>query len=381
MLILSWRSRPLVLSYTAWLVRQVGMDAYSKNSRSLTFRSFNTHALTHPPSTGVTIASGGVPTAGVAAGVSSAAAVYSKMEFTPPAEQQKNLVQMSPTPKQTLASTSSFDEDAASISMSPSGLTSLRRWTISESPTPELLTPVGANSFSSVGSADFSPIDPDFPALDVRSLIRRLQVAPLTGQVVAWAWDRAAQLSLTKRAPPVSLLAALWPATDSCAGRCTAQDVVEIVDSWLVLLQRWPRHFLLAPEIVAILTTVTIPAAIKRMSDSRLGQLAQACCGIARHRTDPSLSLHLRRRQPVASARDLMQPIFALIIAETAWRVSDPIRYVSPELMKLLMTCGSAWRWTPVVGHDPSSLVAIKESTRAAMTVVRDALERIDTSK
>lgn len=241
-------------------------------------------------------------------------------------------------------------------------------------------TPAGVLSFnSSLGSASLE--DPDAPVIDVRAVVGRLQATPLTGQVVAWAWDQAAALSAYRRAPPVQLLAALWPATESCAGRCTAQDVLEMFDAWLVLLQRWPRHFSLRPAALELLTSVTVPAAVKRMPDSRLMQLTATCAGIAQLRVDPALSLGATPRAgspPAASARDMMQPIFALVAAEVAWRTVDPVRYVSPAALRALLSASSAWRWTAVPGRDSAALVAIKESTRAALAVIREALERAE---
>lgn len=41
-----------------------------------------------------------------------------------------------------------------------------------------------------------------------------------------------------------------------------------------------------------------------------------------------------------SSARDLMQPAFALVAAEAAWRCSSPARYVSPETISTVATAG-----------------------------------------
>lgn len=41
-----------------------------------------------------------------------------------------------------------------------------------------------------------------------------------------------------------------------------------------------------------------------------------------------------------ASARDLMQPFFALAAAEVAWRCNNPSRYVSPETVSAIITAG-----------------------------------------
>jgi hypothetical protein len=41
-----------------------------------------------------------------------------------------------------------------------------------------------------------------------------------------------------------------------------------------------------------------------------------------------------------ASARDLMQPVFALAAAEAAWRSANPARYVSPETVSAVLLAG-----------------------------------------
>ena len=280
------------------------------------------------------------------------------------------------------------------LPQSPARVASVPRLALSEISTPPATphfssgdgsstggTPIGFLSFNSAhgaSSVDASLSESDLPSVDFRAVVRRLQAKPLTGQVVAWAWEQASKLSQTKRAPPVSLLAALWPATESCASRCTAQDVVDIVDTWVVLIQRWPKHFMLAPDTLRVLSSLTIPAAVKRMSESRLLQLARACCSIANHRVDPSLTELRSGREctTTASARDLVQPIFALVVADTAWRASDPVRYVSPDLLRTLITSSRSWRWTPVPYHDTASRAAIKASTAAALDILRAKFEK-----
>lgn len=46
--------------------------------------------------------------------------------------------------------------------------------------------------------------------------------------------------------------------------------------------------------------------------------------------------------QQGASARDLMQPVFALAAAEVAWRCANPARYVSPETVSAVLLAGGA---------------------------------------
>ncbi|KAH7620189.1 hypothetical protein NADE_002819 [Nannochloris sp. 'desiccata'] len=315
------------------------------------------------------------PSATAAAASTASAAMFSKLDFT-----SEPISPSSPT-KPT-------DDNGT---QSPAGISSLRRGSISEVSTPAatpgatsdagdeifpIQNAVSNSSFNSIrsnSSFDLSPSDRDAQIVDAKAVVRRLQAKPLTGQVVAWAWERAAALSLSKKAPPVSLLAALWPATETCAARCTAQDVVEILDAWLVLLQRWPRHFRLPADTLGIMASVTFPAAIKRMSDSRLQQLARACSGIAQHRIDPSLSNIGAAKTP--SARDLMQPIFALGVAEAAWRIVDSVRYISPDVLELLITASKAWRWsaTPI---DSGLLLAMKESTQSALNIIKAAVQK-----
>jgi hypothetical protein len=207
---------------------------------------------------------------------------------------------------------------------------------------------------------------------DVHVVVQRLHEEPLTGQVVAWGWDTAARLSATRRTPPVALLAALWPATSTVACRCTAQDLVDIVESWLILTQRWPRHFRFAPEPLDVLIETAIPAAVKRMNEERLIRFVNACRDIALHRPDPSDVFGQRGR----SARDLLQPVFSLLAAETAWRVADDCNSVSYATLRLVLSASAAWRWTPIVHRDSPELAAVKAATRASLDVIRKGLVR-----
>ena len=307
---------------------------------------------------GVVVGAGVTQSAAAAAAASSAgAAIYAKLD--------------TPTGSNNNKSTNIGINSTVGGDTSPVGVSSLRRNALSAASTPPatplavsdagdhipptlattahgLLSSFNSSSNRSDKSLDFS--DPKY--IDVRTIVQRLQAKPLTGQVCAWAWDHASQLAQTKKAPPVSLLAALWPATESCVARCslTAQDVVEIVDAWFMLLQRWPRHFVFAPQTLRLFSSITMPAAVKRMSDARIAQLARACCGIAQYRVDhSSMHLTLSTRDTSLSARDLMQPIFALLVAETAWRSVDPGRGVCAEQLRLVLETSSAWRWTVVV--------------------------------
>jgi hypothetical protein len=70
-----------------------------------------------------------------------------------------------------------------------------------------------------------------------------------------------------------------------------------------------------------------------------------------------------------------MQPIFALAVAEAAWRVVDSVRYISPDVLELLVRSSTAWRWS-ATHVDSGPLLAVKESTRFALKIIKDAIER-----
>lgn len=76
----------------------------------------------------------------------------------------------------------------------------------------------GIGSGGGGGSAACAGVDVDVP-----SLVERLKQLPLTGQVVAWAWERAAALSAVRRTMPAQLFSALWPATEACSCRMMPQ--------------------------------------------------------------------------------------------------------------------------------------------------------------
>lgn len=268
---------------------------------------------------------------------------------------------------------------------SPAGVASLRITAVSEQSTPSA-TPRDASDYGSSSSAGTPLVQSlnsssaslasprcDRSGTDIAFIVERLQLKPLTGQVVAWAWEWAARLSESRRAPPVSLLAHLWPATEECAAKCTPEDIVDMAEAWAVLTHRWSRHFRFPPKAMTTLTLCTFPAAVKRMSEARLMRLATLCRDIANFRVDPVLSL-LGRKGP--SARDLMQPMFALVAAEVAWRLCEPKRGVSPETVAVVLTASAAWRWTPVPHCDSMTpgLSSMKEATLEALLVLRSAI-------
>lgn len=224
----------------------------------------------------------------------------------------------------------------------------------------------------SSSSADLQALLPP-PTTDAAFLVQRLKQPPLTGQVVAWAWGEAAALSQARRAPPVALLAALWSAAAAAAARFTPEDVLDMLEAWMALLQHWPRHFQLPAASLDALTAATFPAAIKRMREPRLAALAALCRDISLHRP-PELSLR-GPGEAGRSARDLMQPVFALAAAEAAWRAADPSKFLSPEAASIILHSSAAWRWSPVPRHDPPALAALKEATRAALAVLERAAE------
>jgi len=220
-----------------------------------------------------------------------------------------------------------------------------------------------------------SPAPPS-PSAGVPQLVHRLKLAPLTGQVAAWAWGEAAALSRSRRAPPVALLAALWPATEAVALKCTAQDIGEMLEAWLVLLEQWPRHFSLPPRILDLLTSAAFPAAVKRMREAQLERAAALCRSIALHRPADALFRSASGELGMVgtrSARDLMQPVFALVAAELAWRALDPTRGVSKATLRSVVHASEAWRWTEVVRRDPQGLCSLKEATRAALAALQRA--------
>lgn len=222
------------------------------------------------------------------------------------------------------------------------------------------LLQAGGSSFSSSGSGGRAA------AVDVPALVARLKQRPLTGQVVAWGWQAAAALSAVRRTMPAQLFSGLWPATEACAWRMMPQDVLEVLESWLTLMQQCPRHFRLSRVVLQQLTTYALPAAVKRMGEDQLAQLAQLARDIALHRNDIDIQASSVTQQG-ASARDLMQPVFALAAAEAAWRCSNPARYVSPETVSAVVTAAPAWSWRVVQHRDSQALASLKIATAAAL--------------
>lgn len=254
-------------------------------------------------------------------------------------------------------------------SRSPNAVSSLHLSNLSDQFTPRMTTH-GASGDPRSSIYDMHMHHPAIAPIDV---VMRLQALPLTGQVVAWAWDLAAEMAQqSRKAPPVALLAALWPATAAVVDASAPQDLVEIVQSWLILIRQWPKHFIMSTKVVEELTSISFPSAIKRMSEERLVNLVTACRDIALHRADPMEVQSFGGQE--LSARELMQPIFALSIAEIAWRAADPDRTVAQTTIRLFLSSSDAWRWK-VNKRDNSTLASIKIATQSALDMLRRSHE------
>jgi hypothetical protein len=207
--------------------------------------------------------------------------------------------------------------------------------------------------------------------VDIPFLVQRLKQRPISSQVAAWGWDAAARVAAVRRTLPAQLSSALWPATEACMCRMMPQDVLEILESWLALMQQCPRHFRLSQGALEGMAAFALPAAVKRMGERQLAQLAQAARDIALHRSDADLMHVSGSTRQGASARDLMQPFFALAAAEVAWRCNNPARYVSPETVSAIITAASAWSWRVVRHRDSQALASLKLATAAALEELR----------
>lgn len=263
-----------------------------------------------------------------------------------------------------------IDNEHHSGILSPNAVASLHLSCLSEQYTPRSSsqgTPArwGTSSFSSHIQLDPSAITPI-------NIVTRLQSLPLTGQVVAWAWNLAAEMAQnSRRAPPVALLAALWPATASVVDLCCPQDLIEIVQSWLVLLQKWPKHFVISSQIVRELIDRAFPSNLKRMSEERIKLLAKAITDIAILILDPMDTSVVRATN--ANARELVQPIFALILSEMTWRSLDPTVDISASSLTLCINSSNAWSWK-IAAKDDTATAIMKNSCQACLEVLRTEL-------
>lgn len=175
--------------------------------------------------------------------------------------------------------------------------------------------------------------------------------------------------------------------------------MLEILESWLAITRQCSRHFRLATGTVHTMATLTLPAAIKRMGERQLARVACIARDLALHRNEADLSASLgppaaaatsspRRASsrpgapPLAavglrclSPRDLLQPVFALVAAEAAWRASNEVRYVSLSTVGEILEAGRAWRWRALPHRDSQALASLKEATAAALALLQAAVD------
>lgn len=243
--------------------------------------------------------------------------------------------------------------------------------------------PAAAEASGWASAADLAAANAEEPpAVDVELVVHRVRAGVLTGQVVAWAWAQAARLSSTRRAMPAELLTTLWPAALACVDRFTAQDLLEVMQSWRQLATNCPRHFAPSPRALTALAERAFPAAVKRMGEADLRTLGTLCADLALLRTDP-LSCSAPpgagggggapARQ---SVRDLLRPAFSLVAAEVAWRLESPLRYVSRGTVEALLGASSAWRWHPMRRGDSPHLAVLMEGTWGSIELMRAAAYR-----
>lgn len=224
---------------------------------------------------------------------------------------------------------------------------------------------VSVNKASSYGSPDAS----------VQSLVARLTEGSgvLSGQVVAYGWDQAVKISGMTRAAPARLLPTLWHATEECArdAKFTGEDVIDCLHCWSILQQSWTRQFCFSSSTMSTLTQTIFPCVIKRMSWERLEMLVNAVRSIAQYRQDPALSV--LGSSCGCSPRDLMQPIFALVVVEVLWRCmqnEEDCRSRNEKisgLIDVVLSTSKVWRWKVLLHRDDGPWVSVKVATRTAL--------------
>jgi len=124
----------------------------------------------------------------------------------------------------------------------------------------------------------------------------------------------------------------MWRDIEDAVEWLTPPDVLDIMEAWALLQERWPRQFWLSGRVVDRLATITLPPSVKTMTDGELARLAKACSRLATYIRDPLI-------RPLVggdSSRDLVQPVFSLVVAEVAWRLSD--LYTRPSWLALTIT-------------------------------------------
>lgn len=334
--------------------------------------------LAHPAAAGLALTACGSSSSAPAAAAAEAAAQVAVSRKQPlDADREENVAAaLSPTAVAGLqaaaAAESQLSSDPATPAPSSGASASDRHQAASVPPSPSSLTPCGSAGDGELQQELLQAVQQQAARqqrqlyLDIPALVQRLKERPLTGQVVAWGWDTAAALSGVRRTMPAQLFSSLWPATEACVFKLMPQDVLEVLESWLTLMQQCPRHFRLSKGVLEAMATYGIPCAVKRMEQAQLAQLACLARDIALHRSDAAMQFS-GPGQAGSSARDLMQPIFALVAAETAWRCCNPARYVSAETVSTVITSAPAWSWRVVRHCDSPALAALKLATAAAL--------------
>lgn len=214
------------------------------------------------------------------------------------------------------------------------------------------------------------------PDTTVEALIARLKNGDgvLSGQVVAYGWDQAVKISGMTRAAPARLLPALWHATEACAlhAKYTGEDVIDCLRCWYILQQTWARQFCFSGSTMSTLTDAIFPCVIKRMSVERLEMLVEALRNIAQHRQDPALTV--LGSSYGCSARDLMQPIYALVVVEVLWRCMQDDGRNRNEMVKLvdnILSTSAVWRWKVLLHRDRGPWISVKVATLEALERLR----------
>ena len=211
------------------------------------------------------------------------------------------------------------------------------------------------------------------PDASVQSLVARLTEGSgvLSGQVVAYGWDQAVKISGMTRAAPARLLPTLWHATEECArdAKYTGEDIIDCLHCWSILQQSWARQFCFSSSTMLTLTQTIFPCVIKRMSWERLEMLVDAVRCIAQYRQDPALTV--LGSSCGCSPRDLMQPIFALVVVEVLWRCiqNEDCRSRNEKigLIDVVLSTSKVWRWKVLLHRDDGPWVSVKVATRTAL--------------
>lgn len=166
-------------------------------------------------------------------------------------------------------------------------------------------------------SVHFGPIQ-----ANVQNLISHLQGKPPLGVLVAYVWDQASLMSRARRAPPAGVLEDLWGLTKECVvtGCLSENDILRYLNDWSVLQQRWPSWFAFDQSTMRMLIDITLPCAIKRMSNEKLEKLIKVVREIAERIEEPQFTGRAHSsNMPLSHSlevRVMMQRIFALAVVE-----------------------------------------------------------------